>query len=69
MARMSFYLGCRYNPQLRGSYYIKYGQLTKKAAAAKEKTVYGSIYVIPFASESEYNAEIERLTKEGVAVY
>ncbi len=69
MARMSFYLGCRYNPQLSKSYYRKYGQLTKKDAKAKENTSYGGMSLKAFATEAEYQAEIDRLQKEGYSVY
>lgn len=69
MAKMSFYLGERFNPQLKKSYYRRYGQLTKKEARARENTPYGSMTLKPFATEAEYQAEIDRLQKEGYSVY
>lgn len=69
MAQMSFYLGCRYNPQLSKSYYRKYGQLTKKQVKSAENQPYGSMSLKAFATEAEYLAEIDRLKKEGYSVY
>ena len=61
---LNYYIGYRSNPQL-GGYYVKYGQLTKTAAKAKEKCVYGSMSLTAYNSEEEYNSAIDKLLAAG----
>lgn len=57
-----FYLKERHNPQLKNPYYFACGQLTKKEAKDKEKTVYGLNIMIAYETEKEYNDAIQMLT-------
>lgn len=60
-----FYIGTRFNPQLKEPYYVKYGQLSKAEAKRKEKCLYGSMYVEAYETEEDYNKEIAKLQSEG----
>jgi len=64
---LNYYIGYRSNPQL-GGYYVKYGQLTKTDAKAKEKCVYGSMSLTAYNSEEEYNTKISELITAGERV-
>jgi hypothetical protein len=50
-----FYIGERFNPQFKHSYYLKYGQLTKKEAKKEEECIYGSMILTGYETEEEYN--------------
>lgn len=63
----NYYIGLRTNPQLK-SYYVAYGQLTKKDAKAKENCVYGSMSLTSYESENEYQAKIDELKENGFRV-
>lgn len=69
MAQLNFYIGERFNPQLSKPYFKLFGQLTKKAAAAKTNVAYGSMTLKAYATEAEYLAAIERLQNEGCRIY
>lgn len=58
--RLNYYIMARYNPQL-GTYYVKKGQLTKKRAKEMENCIYGSAYLMPYETEEEYLAAVEKL--------
>jgi len=68
MKNLNYYIGERVNPQLSKPYYIRYGQLTKKAAKGKEQCGYGNVWLTPYLSESEYNDAIENLRTAGFSV-
>lgn len=63
-----FYIGERQNPQLAKSYYIAYGQLTKKEAKEKERPLYGSVCITAFDDKPSYDARIAELEAEGYTV-
>ena len=63
-----FYIKERDNPQL-GTYYVAEGQLTKKDARAKERSLYGANYLHQYETEQEYNAAIEKLKKDGKRIH
>jgi hypothetical protein len=65
---LKFYIGERSNPQFKKSYYVTYGQLTKKDAQKKEKCLYGSIFLTSYESEEDYNNAISKLKAEGFNV-
>ena len=54
MAKKSFYIKQRHNPQL-GVFYVACGQLTVKEAKAKESAIYGSNVMMKYPTEKEYN--------------
>ena len=54
----------RHNPQL-GIYYTALGQLSKTAARRHESPRYGENIMLRFDTEEEYQAELNRLRKEG----
>ena len=58
----------RQNPQL-GTYYVPYGQLSKRDAAARERSLYGYNVMWPFATEAEYRKRIAELKKSGENVH
>lgn len=65
---MKYYIKKRTNPQL-GTYYIPYGkQSAAKAKAVEDRTLYGHNEMLPFATESEYNAKLDELRKAGERV-
>ena len=57
----------RHNPQL-GTYYIPYGNISTERAKKMEKPLYGNNFMLRFDSHKEYEAEIERLKREGEMV-
>lgn len=65
---LKYWLKQRCNPQL-GTYYVKCGQLTQKAAKQMEKSSYGDNYMLSFSSLEVYQAEIDKLTKNGEKVH
>jgi hypothetical protein len=62
---LKFYIGERSNPQLKKSYFVTYGRLTKKDAQKKEDCLYGSMSLTPYETEEEYNTAISKLEEEG----
>ena len=68
MSKLKYYIKQRYNPQL-GTYYIKYGQITKEEAKnAEDRCVYGSNKMLKFNTEKEYLSKIDELKKSGESV-
>ena len=63
-----FYIGERINPQFAKSYYIAYGQLTKKEALKKEDCIYGEIYLTGYNTKAEYNAERKNYAMMGLVL-
>ena len=63
-----FYIGERINPQFAKSYFIAYGQLTKKEALKKENCSYGGIYLTSYNTKDEYVAAKEKLYNDGFRV-
>jgi hypothetical protein len=64
-ARLKWWLKERDNPQL-GIYYVRKGQMTKKAAKAiEDHCLYGFDYMLSFDTEGEYNAKIAELKSQG----
>jgi hypothetical protein len=63
-----FYIGERINPQLKKSYYICYGRLTKKDAIKKENCVYGSMILTSYENENLYNEAIKILKDKGFRI-
>lgn len=67
-AKGLFYIGERQNPQLKKSYFIAYGILSKKEARKKEDTAYGSIWMTAYNDKESYNDAIEKLRADGFTV-
>jgi len=65
----SYWIKERHNPQLGNPYYHCYGQLSKTAAAKKEKSLYGFNIMLEFKTKEEYDKKIESLKKKGLTVY
>jgi hypothetical protein len=63
-----FYLKERHNPQFDAPYYIMEGQLTKRDAIKKTKTIYGWNAMIPYENEILYKEAIDKLKEEGFSV-
>lgn len=63
-----FYLGERTNPQLSKSYFVAYGQLTKKDAKSKGNCSYGGMYLTGFDDQEAYNAAIQAKKDAGFTV-
>lgn len=60
-----FWIKERNNPQV-GTYYVREGQLSKRAAAKiVSGTLYGSNRMIPFDTKDQMDAAYERLALEG----
>lgn len=57
----------RYNPQL-GVYHVACGQLSKTAAKAEERSLYGDNVMHAFDTEEAYNARLAELRKNGERV-
>ena len=68
MKNQKFYIGERTNPQLSKSYYMAYGQLTKKEASKKEDCNYAEIYLTSYDTKEEYDAAKEKLQNDGFRV-
>jgi hypothetical protein len=69
MAKKRWYIKARYNPQLKDPYYVLYGQLTKKEAKEKEKTLYGNNIMLDFSSEQEYKDKISEIKADGYVIH
>lgn len=54
----------RCNPQLP-AYYAPYGRMSDAAAKRCEKSLYGGNVMLPFETEADYIAAIERLKQSG----
>ena len=63
-----FYIGERSKQQFAKSYYVAYGQLTKKDALEKGKCVYGEMYLTSYNTKEEYVAAKEKLCNDGFRV-
>ena len=66
-ANQSYWIKERHNSQL-GVYYVACVQLSKTAAKKKEKTLYGYNYMLEFATETEYEAKLAELRKDGQSI-
>ena len=64
---LKYWLKERHNPQT-GVYYVKMGQMTKKAAKEYEDTLYGYNIMQPFDTEQQYIERISDLEKQGERV-
>lgn len=63
-----FYIGERENPQLKKSYFVAYGQLTKKEVKQKEDCLYGSMSLTPYETKESYENKISELKEKGFSV-
>lgn len=68
MSRLSWWIKERDNPQFDKPYYIMCGQITKAEAKRKENTMYGSVIMLEYKTEEEYNNAIIKLKVEGYSV-
>lgn len=64
----SYYIGERHNPQFDKPYYVAYGQLSKKEAKEKEKSIYGSMWLTGYSTQQEYESKINELKQNGFSV-
>lgn len=64
-APMKWWIKERNNPQT-GTYYVREGRLSKRAAARMENTIYGSNRMLSFDTEAECAAEFDRLTSSAI---
>jgi hypothetical protein len=64
LAMKSYWIKRRYNPQFKNPYYVLFGQLTKKDAKQKEKTLYGDNLMLEYKTLDEYQAAIKQLKKD-----
>ena len=67
MKPKQWYIKERRNSQL-GTYYVACGPLSKTAAKAKTRCLYGENTMHSFASEKEYNAKLASLREAGERV-
>lgn len=67
--KKSYWIKERHNPQFDKPYYQTYGQLTKKEALQKEKTLYGINFMLEFKTEQEYLAKIAELKSKGYRIH
>ena len=63
-----FYIGEKRNPQFSRTYYVAYGELTKKEASKKENCAYGTMYLTAYNTKEEYVAATEKLYNDGFRV-
>lgn len=63
-----FYIGERVNPQLKHSYYIAYGQITKREAEDREDCRYGELWMTAYDTEADYLKAISDLRANGSRV-
>ena len=63
-----FYIGRRDNPQLSKPYYKAYGKLSKKEIEDKENCLYGSMTLISYETEIEYNNKLNELKNNGFSI-
>lgn len=63
-----FYIGARYNPQLKQPYIVAYGQLTKKDAKLKTECVYGSMSIEGLKNQADYDAKLNEYREQGLSV-
>lgn len=69
MAQAKFYIGRRYNPQLKNPYFRAFGRLTKKAAREHENSLYGGMVLTAYDTAEAYEAAIREITRDGFRVY
>ena len=67
MAKQLYWIKERHNPQL-GIYYVPCGQMSKAEAKKHESSLYGANVMFSFATEEEYNTEIDALKRAGECV-
>ena len=65
----SYYIKERHNPQFDKPYYSACGQLSKREARKKEKSLYGHNVMLEYASLEEYSGAIEQFKANGYIVY
>lgn len=65
----SYWIKKRINPQFDKPYYHLYGQLTKKDARAKEKSLYGNNVMLEYKTQKEYFDAIKELREKNFTVY
>ena len=65
----SYWIKERHNPQLEKPYYTAYGQLSKREAVKKEKTLYGFSIMREYKTADEYNAAVEKFKADGFTVH
>ena len=68
MAKLSYWIKERHNPQL-GVYYVLCGQMPVKEAEAFESPLYGNNVMHRYRTEKEYNEAIESLEKAGAKIH
>ena len=56
-----YWLKERHNPQFKKPYWKACGQITAKAAKAKEASIYGDTYMHEFVTKEEYEKKISEL--------
>jgi len=56
-----YYIKERHNPQFDKPYYTACGKLTKKEARKKENPLYGTNYMLGYATKEKYLTECKRL--------
>jgi len=64
-----YYIKERHNPQFDKPYYSACGQLSKREAAKKENSLYGSNAMLEYASLDEYNKALEQFKAAGYIVH
>ena len=69
MVQVKYYIGRRYNPQLKNPYFRALGRMTKKTARERENCVYGEMVLTAYDTEEDYKAAIENLKAEGYNFY
>ena len=65
----SYYIKERHNPQLENPYYSACGQLSKREAMKKERSLYGFNKMLEYKSLEDYNKAIEKLRAKGFTVH
>lgn len=68
MKKLSYWIKERFNPQLGNPYYTAYGQLTKKQAKEKTKTLFGSNAMFEYKTIEEYEKAIKQFVKDGFSL-
>lgn len=67
--KLSYWIKKRLNPQFEKEYYVACGQLTKKDARRKERSLYGENFMLEFKTEQEYITALESLKEKGFIVH
>lgn len=63
-----FYIGKRVSPELKDTYFIAYGQITKKEAEWREDCIYGELRMTAYNTKSDYLKAIADLRSSGKRV-